>query len=114
MMEKLSQLEDFYLKKYEKAELVTALENVDNKPVFEMNLKENLNLRDFVFTFLSFATSKKEYKYLWDSIDKDFTKDSVFILRTSNDVRKDKFFCKNDLFLHYRFFLHDHKNKVSE
>lgn len=109
MMEKLNQLEDFYVKKFNKEELAEALENVDNKPLFEITLKESLSLRDFVFTFLSYGTSKEEYQILWNSINKDFKKDSKFVLKTSNDVIKDKFFCKNDLLLHYKLFLNDSK-----
>lgn len=69
-MEKIKEIEEFYDKKYTKAELVKAINSIDKMyPQFETLLQEHLTIRDYIFTFLSYCAASEKFSYLWKGFD---------------------------------------------
>ena len=101
-MVRLKELEVFYKTKYEKEHLVNAINNINAKTDFELFLKENLTIKDFMFTFLSYKTS-------WKAFGENIN--AKYLLRESFDVVRDKYFDKNELALSIRFYLSEKQKK---
>lgn len=108
-MKRLKELEVFYKTKYEKEQLVNAINNINAKTDFELFLKENLTIKDFMFTFLSYKTSWNDFSYLWKAFSENIN--AKFLLRESFDVVRDKYFDKNELALSIRFYLSEKQKK---
>ena len=108
-MERLKELEVFYKTKYEKEQLVNAINNINVKTDFELFLKENLTIKDFMFTFLSYKTSWNTFGYLWNAFSEKIN--ATYMLKESFDVVRDKYFDKNELALSIRFYLSEKQKK---
>lgn len=108
-MVRLKELEVFYKTKYEKEHLVNAINNINAKTDFELFLKENLTIKDFMFTFLSYKTSWNDFSYLWKAFGENIN--AKYLLRESFGVVRDKYFDKNELALSIRFYLSEKQKK---
>lgn len=104
-MEKINQLEKFYETKYTKEQILDAINNINDRVVFELSLKNQLTIKDFLFTYLSYKTSWNDFLYIWKNFSSEPS--ANFILNTSYEVTKDKYEKKNDVALAIRFFLTD-------
>ena len=108
-MDRILELEKFYETKYDKEQIVNAINHVNKAKVdFELYLKDQLTIRDFIFTFLSYKTSWNDFMYIWKAFSQEPS--PPYMLNKSHEVIKDKFFKKNDLALAIRFDLSE-KNK---